>query len=125
MVVPVLSFLLCPCKTACHAPEGVRDGDLSRIQVLRVPVVRRRSEEVQVAARHRLERLESALQALGETESTVAQGLNAASKEARAVQQHHASSVSKSGPQSCDHFGLRASDEDPNVATQCLVRSCH
>ena len=44
-------------------------------------------EEVQVAARHRVERLENALQALGETESTVAQGLNAALKEVRRAAQ--------------------------------------
>ena len=44
-------------------------------------------EEVRVAARVRVERLENALAALGETESTVARGLTSALKEARRAAQ--------------------------------------
>ena len=64
-----------------------------RAQEPQSPPVRRRvnsgkdPEEVQVAARHRVERLENALQALGETESTLAQGLYAALQEARRAAQ--------------------------------------
>ena len=47
----------------------------------------RKDPEVQAAARQRVEHLESALQALGETDSTMAQGLNSALKEARRAAQ--------------------------------------
>ena len=50
-------------------------------------------EEVQVAARHRVECFENVLQALGETESTLAQGLNAALKEARRAAQDRRQNV--------------------------------
>ena len=95
VVVLVFSFLLCLYKTVYHAPQGMVRADSSRMVFFVVLVPSQNNgrrvnsgkdpEEKQVAARHQVERLENALQALGETESTVAQGLNAALKEVRRV----------------------------------------